>query len=102
MAGSRVVGRAAFDPDNGRLKSNGLWAVFSDGTEIKVQARLLDGFAGMAGMLGQGTSNEDEALQREAVLRDGRYVFVPEKASFTLEVYGDILLRDVKSKEEGL
>jgi len=102
MAGSRVVGRAAFDPDNGRLKSNGVWVVFSDGTEIKVQARLLDGFAGMAGMLGQGTSNEDEALQREAVLRDGRYVFVPEKASFTLEVYGDILLRDVKSKEEGL
>ena len=102
LAGSRVVGRAAFDPENGRLKSNGLWAVFSDGTEIKVQARLLDGFTGMAGMLGQGTSNEDEALQREAVLRDGRYVFVPEKASFTLEVYGDISLRDVKSKEGGL
>jgi|GEM_PF-2997572 len=99
MAGSRVVGRAEFDPENGRLKSNGLWSVYIDGTEIKVQARLLDGIAGMAGMLGQGTSNEDEALQREAVVRDGRYVFVPEKASFTLEVHGDISLRDVRSKE---
>jgi hypothetical protein len=99
MAGSRVVGRAAFDPENGRLKSNGLWTVFRDSTEIKVQARLLDGFGGMAGILGQGTSNESETLQREAVARDGWYVFVPERASFTLEVYGDISLRDVKSKE---
>lgn len=101
MAGSRVVGRAAFDPENGRFKSNGLWTVFSDDTEIKVQARLLDGSAGMSGMLGQGTSNEDEALQREAILRDGRYGFVPENASFTLEVYGDNSLRDGKSQEGG-
>lgn len=99
MAGTRVVGKAAFDPENGRLKSNGLWSVFIDSTEIKVQARLLDGFGGMAGILGQKTSNEDEALQREAVVRDGRYAFVPGNASFTLEVYGDISLRDGQSKE---
>ncbi len=99
MAGSRVIGTAEVDPENGRLKSSGLWSVFFDSTEIEVQARLLDGFAGMAGILGQETSNEDEALQREAVVRDGRYVFVPEKTSFTLEVYGDISLRDIKSKE---
>jgi hypothetical protein len=98
MAGSRVVGRAAVDPENGRLKSTGLWSVFCDSTEIKIQARLLDRYAGMAGMLGQET-NEDEALHREAVVRDGRYVFVPEKTSFTLEVYGDISLQDIKSKE---
>jgi hypothetical protein len=99
MAGSRVVGRAAVDPENGRLKSTGLWSVFCDSTEIKIQARLLDRRAGMTGMLGQETSNEDEALQREAVVRDGRYVFVPEKTCFTLEVYGDISLQDIKSKE---
>jgi hypothetical protein len=99
MAGSRVVGKALLDPENGRLKSNGLWSVFVDNTEIKIQARLLDGLAGMEGILGQETSQEDEALQREAIARDGRYVFVPEKASFTLEVYGDISFRDVKSKE---
>jgi hypothetical protein len=99
MAGSRVVGRATADPENGRLKSDGLWSVFCDSTEIKVQARLVDGFAGMAGILGQETSNEDATLQREAVVRDGRYVFVPEKTSFTLEVYGDISLRDLKSNE---
>jgi hypothetical protein len=99
MAGSRVVGKAAFDPENGRLKSNGLWSIFIDSTEIKVHARLLDGLGGMAGILAQETSNEDEALQRKALLQDGRYVFVPEKASFTLEVHGDISLRNVKSRE---
>jgi hypothetical protein len=99
MAGSRVVGRAAIDPENGRLKSNGPWTVFSDNAEITVQARLLDGIEGMAGILGQATSTENEALQREAVARDGRYVFVRDKASFALKVCGNISLRDVKSKE---
>jgi hypothetical protein len=99
MAGSRVVGGGTMDPENGRLKSNGLWSIFVDDTEIKIQAHLLDRSAGMAGILGQETSKEDEALQREAVVREGRYVFVPESASFTLEVYGDISLRDVKSRE---
>jgi hypothetical protein len=99
MAGSRVIGRAAIDPENGRLKSTGLWTIFCDTAEITVQARLLDRIEGMAGILGQEDSNENQALQREAVARDGRYVFLRDKASFALEVYGDISLRDVKSKE---
>ncbi|MBV8641855.1 MAG: hypothetical protein JO070_10745 [Verrucomicrobia bacterium] len=94
MAGSRVTGGAFLDPENARLKSEGSWSVFTDNTEIKVQARLMDGAAGMPGILGQETSEEDEALRTEAVVRDGRYVFVPEKAPFTLEVYGDITFRD--------
>lgn len=96
MAGSRVTGGAFVDPENGRLKSDGIWSVFIDNAEIKVQARLMDGAAGMPGILGQETSEEDEALRRDAVVRDGRYVFVPEKAPFTLEVYGDISFRDAK------
>ena len=97
MAGSSVTGGAFVDPENGRLKSEGVWSVFIENAEIKVQARLIDGPAGMPGILGQETSNEDEALRRDAVVRDGRYVFVPEKAPFTLEVYGDISFRDAKS-----
>jgi hypothetical protein len=98
MAGSRVVGRVAVDMENGRLKSTGLWSVFCDSTEIKVHAQILDGLSGMAGILGQKASNEDEALQREAFVRDGQYVFLPDKTCFILEAYGDISLRDVESK----
>jgi hypothetical protein len=97
MAGSSVAGGAFVDPENGRLKSEGIWSVFIDNTEIEVQARLMDGAAGMPGILGQETSNEDESVRRAAVVRDGRYVFVPEKAPFTLEVYGDISFHDATS-----
>jgi hypothetical protein len=97
MAGSSVAGGAFVDPENGRLKSEGIWSVFIDNTEIKVQARLMDGPAGMPGILGQESSNEDEAFRRDAVVREGRYVFIPEKAPFTLELYGGISFHDAKS-----
>jgi len=99
MAGSRVVGSGLLDPENGRFKSDGLWSIFFDETELKVQARLLDRAAGLPGILGQETSNENEALQREAVRRDGRCIFVPRNAPFVLELHGEILLRELKSDE---
>ncbi len=99
MAGSRVVGSGLLDPENGRFKSDGQWSIFFDDTELKVQARLLDRPAGLPGILGQETSNEVGALQREAVKRDGRCIFVPRNAPFVLELHGEILLRDLKSDE---
>jgi hypothetical protein len=99
MAGSKVVGSGLLDPENGRFKSDGLWSIFFDDTELKVQAQLLDRPAGLPGMLGQETSNENEALQREAVMRDGRSIFVPQNATFVLEIHGEILLRDINSNQ---
>ena len=66
MAGSRVVGSALLDPENGRFKSDGLWSVIFDDTELKVQAELLDRPSGLPGILGQETSNEYEALQKRS------------------------------------
>lgn len=99
LAGSKVVGSGLLDPENGRFKSDGLWSIFFDDTELKVQALLLDRPAGLPGMLGQESLNEDEAIQREGVLRDGRFIFVPRHAPFALEVHGEISLRDLKSNE---
>jgi len=99
MAGSRVVGSGLFDPEHGRCKSDGLWSIVFDDTELKVQAQLLDRSAGLPGMLGQEKPKEDEALQTEAAERDGRSVFIPRKAPFVLELRGEILLRDIKSNE---
>lgn len=97
MAGSRVVGAGLLDPENGRFKSDGLWSLFLDDTELKVQAQLLDRMAGLPGLLGRETSNEDDTLRREAVMRDGRSIFVPRDSPFVLEIHGEILLRDLKS-----
>jgi hypothetical protein len=100
MAGSKVVGSGLLDPENGRFKSDGLWSIFFDDTELKVQARLLDRPAGLPGVLGYEASNEVEASQMEAVVRDGRSFFVPRNAPFALDIHGEILLRDLKSNEE--
>jgi hypothetical protein len=96
MAGSRVIGSGLLDPENGRFKSDGLWSIFFDGTELKVRAQLLDRPAGLPGMLGEG-SNEDEVLQKKAITRDGRPIFVPTGTPFVLEVHGEIQLHDLNS-----
>jgi len=99
MAGSRVVGSGILDPENGRFKSNGLWSVFFDETELKVEAELLDRPSGLPGILGEEVSSEDLSFQREAMLRDGRSILVPRNAPFVLELHGEILLRDLKGNE---
>jgi hypothetical protein len=97
MAGSRVVGSAVLDPENGRFKSDGLWSVIFDDTELKVQAELLDRPSGLPGVLGREASNEQAALQSEATMRDGRLIFIPKNAPFVLELHGQFVLRDLNS-----
>jgi hypothetical protein len=99
MAGSRVVGSGRLDPENGRFKSDGLWSVFFDDTELKVEAELLDRPSGLPGILGEEASSEDLALPREVVMREGRSIIVPRNSPFVLELHGEILLRDLKGNE---
>lgn len=99
MAGSRVIGSAMLDSENGRFKSNGLWSIFVDDTELSVQALLLDRPGGLPGLLGHETITEDETLQRGVALRDGQSIVVPRNAPFTLELHGETLLRDFKMSE---
>ena len=99
MAGSRVVGSGILDPEKGRFKSNGLWSIFFDDTELKVEAELLDRPSGLPGILGEEVSSEDLALRREVMMPDGRLILVPRNAPFVLELRGEILLRDLKANE---
>jgi hypothetical protein len=96
QAGSKVVGRANIDSENGRLKSDSVWSLYVDNTEIKAKAQIKDANAGMAGVVGEEMSSEDEVLQRQAIVRDGRYVYVPEKTSFTLEIQSDFSVQELK------
>jgi hypothetical protein len=99
MAGSRVVGSGILDPENGRFKSSGLWSVFFDDTELKVEAELLDRPSGLPGILGEEVSSEDLELPKEVLARDGRSILVPKDSPFVLELHGEILLRDLKGNE---
>jgi hypothetical protein len=95
MAGSRVVGSGRLDLENGRFKSNGLWSIFFDDTELQIQAQLLDRPEGLPGILGRGPPNEDESLPGP----NGHSIVVPRNAPFVLELRGEIQLRDLKSNE---
>lgn len=99
MAGSRVLGSGILDPENGRFKSDGLWSIFFDDSELNVRARLLDRPAGLPGMLGKEAQNGNEPFRREAVVSAARFIFVPRNAPFTLEIHGEPLLHDLKSNE---
>jgi hypothetical protein len=99
MAGSKVVGSGLLDSENGRFKSDGLWSLFFDDTELQVQAQLLDRPAGLLGLLGQEDANEEETLRKGEVRKNKRSIFVPRNAPFVLQIHGEILLRDLPSNE---
>ncbi len=96
MAGSRVVGTGILDSENGRFKSDGLWSIFLDETELRVQAQLLDRPEGLPGLLGQASM---EAWPRGPKAPNGRYICVPRNAPFLLEIHGGILFRDPQSNQ---
>jgi hypothetical protein len=98
-AGNKVAGVGQVDSDNGRIKSDGYWSIFSMDHELRVQAKMLDNDSGFAGIEGEETSNETELSQRQAVVRDGRYVFVPAKTPFVLNLKGEVSIKQLKILE---
>ncbi len=99
MAGSRVTGSGQLDPENGRIKSDGLWSVFFDENELQVRARLLDRPGGLPGLLGTDLSLDNAALQKKIVRPAGSLVSVARNSPFVLELHGEMLLRNIKSVE---
>jgi hypothetical protein len=98
-AGSKVAGVGQVDSDNGRIKSDGYWSIFSTDHELRVQAKMSDNDSGFPGIEGEETSNETELSQRQAVVRDGRYVFVPAKTPFVLNLKGKVGIKQLKILE---
>jgi hypothetical protein len=97
MAGSRVIGSGLLDPENGRFKSDGLWSIIFDDTELKVEAQLLDRPGGLPGLLGQTVPNGVPSLSKENCMPDSQTVLVARNSPFVLETHGEILLRDLQS-----
>jgi hypothetical protein len=101
-AGSKVAGIAHIDPDSGRLDSKGNWSIIADNREVRVHAEVQDADTGFHGIQGKETSCESESLQRQAVVRDGRYCFLPDKTPFVLSIAGEVnitVLQPLKSSE---
>jgi hypothetical protein len=99
MAGSRVAGSGLFDPESGRLRSNRVWTIVFENTEMKVRALLLDRPGGLLGVIGQVKQGESVLATASADSEGGRLELVPANTPFTLELHGEIQLRDLASNE---
>ena len=76
-----------------------VWSIFFDNTEMKVRARILDRPGGMIGVIGQVKPAEGGVSKANTDAGGGRLVVVPANAPFTLELHGEIQLRDLASRE---
>ena len=99
-AGTKVVGVGHIDALTGRIKSYGTWSLVSANHALRARARLLEYAGGRDGIRGQETSPEAQTLQRQAIIRDGVYLYVPDQREFTLELLGQFRLEDLPPAEE--
>jgi hypothetical protein len=99
-AGTKVVGVGHIDALTGRIKSYGTWSLVSANHALRARARLLEHAGGRDGIRGQETSSEQQALQRQAIIRDGVYLYLPVQHDFTLELLGQFELRDLRPADE--
>jgi hypothetical protein len=99
QAGSKVSGIGHVDPDSGRVEAKGDWSILMENQEIRVHAEALDATGGFHGIPGQETSFENQLSQRQAVARDGRYCFLPDKTPFVLSITGEVTTRVLQPLE---
>ena len=99
QAGSKVSGIGHVDPDSGRVEARGDWSIFMENQEIQVHAEAQDATGGFHGIPGQETSFENQLSQRQAVARDGRYCFLPDKTPFVLSITGEVTTRVLQPLE---
>jgi hypothetical protein len=98
-AGSKVSGIGHVDADSGRIEAKGDWSIVMENEEIRVHAEAQDAPGGFHGIPGQETSFENQLSQRQAVARDGRYCFLPDKTSFVLSITGEVKIRVLQPLE---
>jgi hypothetical protein len=94
-AGTRVIGIGRMDSLSGRIKSYGRWTLVTDNHELRAKARLLEYASGREGLCGRETSPEPPELQKQAIARDGLYLYVPAQEDFTLQLLGQFQLQDL-------
>jgi hypothetical protein len=99
-AGTKVLGVGHIDTLAGRIKSYGTWTLVSAYHSLRTRARLLEYVGGREGMRGQKISLEPPALQKQAIIRDGIYLYVPDQHDFTLELLGEFRLEDLPPAED--
>jgi hypothetical protein len=96
QAGTRALGIARVDSLTGRIRSYGKWTLVTDNHALRALARLVEYANGRDGLRGQETSPEPPELQKQAIIRDGIYLYVPDGQYFALQLLGQFQLQDLR------
>ena len=96
-AGTKVIGRGYCDAETGRILSRGKWTFYLSDHQITVEATLWDETRkeGMEGT--QFSEGLDQERIKQAIYRDGAYLYVPSETEFALELQGNITVQDLPS-----
>jgi hypothetical protein len=96
-AGSRVFGQGYCSTERARLLGRGRWTFYLSDHQIATQGMLRDSEK-REGLAGQEISEGlDESRVKQAIYRDGIYLYVPAETEFTLRLKGAISVEDLPS-----
>jgi len=98
--GAKIIGRGYCDAEAGRILSRGKWTFYASDHQITVDATLWDQTLkeGLEGT--QFSEALDQERIKQAIFRDGAYVYVPSQTEFILELQGNITVQDLPSAFE--
>jgi hypothetical protein len=96
-AGARVFGQGFCDAEHARLLSRGWWTFYLSDHQIRAQGTLWDMVRG-EGLPGDEITDGLAAQKvKQAIYRDGIYLYVPAGTEFTLQLTGEVSVEDLPS-----
>lgn len=99
-AGSKLIGRGYCDPEAGRFRSRARWTFYVADHQIAVDGTLFD-MAGREGLTGdENVAGADINRIKQAIYRDGIYLYVPADTPFDLSLRNNVSVGDLPSAFE--
>jgi hypothetical protein len=96
-AGAKVFGQGFCNAEHARLLSRGWWNFYLSDHQVRIQGTLWD-TAKLEGLPGNEISGGlDENRVKQAIYRDGIYLYVPAGTEFILRLSGEVSVEDLPS-----
>ena len=96
-SGTKVVGQGYCDAEAGRIVSRGKWTFYASDYQVRVNGTMRDATRkeGLAGT--QFAEGLDQERVKQAIYRDGAYLYVPSQTDFILQLQGNIEVQNLPS-----
>ena len=96
-SGTKVVGQGYCDAEAGRIVSRGKWTFYASEYQVRVNGTMRDATRkeGLAGT--QFAEGLDQERVKQAIYRDGAYLYVPSQTDFILQLQGNIEVQNLPS-----